>query len=247
MTLIKDLQAGPAAESPPRRPPGVECRVADVGTEITSRRARRLRELLRREGELWEAGMRHVAGVDEAGVGPLAGPVVAAAVVMPPGSGIVGVDDSKRLSHKRRAELAFEIRNLARAYHVARVDPPEIDSINIYQATRLAMRRAILGLGLRPDWVLVDGRASIDVDLPQQAVIKGDATCHVIAAASILAKTVRDELMLAFDAQYPGYGFAGHKGYPTAAHREAIRRLGPTPIHRRSFTLLPQPSLFPDR
>ena len=188
--------------------------------------------------------MRLVAGVDEAGVGPLAGPVVAAAVVMPADCGLVGVDDSKKLNATRRSGLADEIRRSARAWRVARAEPSEIDSINIYQATRLAMRRAVLGLGLDPDYLLVDGRTALDVDLPQEAVVKGDATCHVIAAASILAKTARDELMVDFDAEYPGYGFAEHKGYPTEAHRDAIRRMGPTPIHRRSFTLLPQPRLF---
>lgn len=218
--------------------------MAARGTDRERRRADRLQELLRRERELWSSGLRHVAGVDEAGVGPLAGPVVAAAVVMPADCGLVGVDDSKKLSPIRRAELADAIRRSARIWCVARADPAEIDSVNIYRATRLAMQRAVLGLGLRPEYLLVDGRATLDVNLPQEAVIKGDATCHVIAAASILAKTARDELMVDFDTEYPGYGFAEHKGYPTEAHRDAIRRLGPTPIHRRSFTLLPQPRLF---
>lgn len=204
----------------------------------------RLRQLLRRERELWSEGRTHVAGVDEVGVGPLAGPVVAAAVVFPPGRGLLGVDDSKRVSKARRADLAEQIRQQALCHCVWRVDPGEIDRVNIYQARLQAMRRAISGLSIRPDFLLVDGRELPGVDLPQEALIKGDARCHAIAAASILAKTARDALMDRYDEQYPGYGFASHKGYATALHREAIRRLGPSPIHRCSFTLLPHPRLF---
>lgn len=217
-------------------------------TEARKRRRRRaaarLRRLLRRELELWSEGRTRIAGVDEAGVGPLAGPVVAAAVVFPPGKGLLGVDDSKRLSTKRRGELAQEIRHSALCHCVWHVDPTEIDQVNIYQARLRAMRQAIAGLSIRPDFLLVDGRDLPGVDLPQEALIKGDSRCHAIAAASILAKTARDALMERYDAQYPGYGFAAHKGYATATHREAIRRLGPSPIHRRSFTLLPHPRLF---
>lgn len=217
---------------------------SDAKRRKAARMAARLQRLLRRERELWEQGMTRVAGVDEAGVGPLAGPVVAAAVIFPSGRGVRGVDDSKRLPPERRLELAEAIRGAAAFYRVALVGPEEIDALNIYQAGLLAMRRAVEGLGAEPDYVLVDGRRIPELSVPQETVIGGDAKCHAIAAASILAKTERDAAMLRYDAEYPGYGFATHKGYPTAAHRDAIRKLGPSPIHRRSFTLLPQPRLF---
>ena len=216
----------------------------DASRRRAARAAARLRSLLKRERELWERGMALVAGVDEAGVGPLAGPVVAAAVAFPAGGGVKGVDDSKRVPPERRIELAEAIRGSAACYRVVRVEPEEIDALNIYQAGLVAMRRAVEGLGLAPDYVLVDGRRIPELVMPQETVIGGDRKCHAIAAASILAKTERDAAMLRYDTQYPGYGFAAHKGYPTAAHRDAIRRLGPSPIHRRSFTLLPQPRLF---
>ena len=207
-------------------------------------RARLRQRLLRRERELWLVGHARVAGVDEAGMGPLAGPVVAAAVYFAPGSGIPGVNDSKQLSPERRAELALRIREYAAAWCVARVEPDEIDRINVYHAGLLAMRRAVLGLAPCPDFVLVDGREIPGLGLPQEKHVGGDASCFAIAAASILAKTARDEMMRLYHEQFPGYGFAEHKGYPTAAHREAIRRLGPSPIHRRSFVLLPPRTLF---
>ena len=207
------------------------------------RQTRRLSQLLVRERELWDAGVQRVAGVDEAGVGPLAGPVVAAAVIFHPGEGLRGVDDSKRLTSSRRETLAVEIRARALAYSVVRVEPAEIDAMNILQASLAAMRRALRSLPASPEHVLVDGRAIPGVDLPQETWIKGDARCHAIAAASILAKTSRDAWMVDYDADFPGYGFAEHKGYPTANHREALRRLGPTPIHRRSFAL-PQRALW---
>jgi len=177
-------------------------------------------------------------------MGPLAGPVVAAAVIFPPGCGLRGVDDSKRLTPERRERLALEIRGNALSCSVVRVECDEIDALNIYHAGLAAMRRAIDGLAERPDYVLVDGRRLPDLGLPQERQVRGDANCHAIAAASILAKTVRDALMADYDDRYPGYDFASHKGYPTVAHRQAIRRLGPSPIHRRSFTLLPRPKLF---
>jgi len=207
-------------------------------------RAQRLRWLLRRERELWDEGRQRVAGVDEAGMGPLAGPVVAAAVIFPPGKGLKGVRDSKQLTAARRVELAEEIRGESLAWAVVPVAPGEIDTLNIYHAGLVAMRRAIEGLNPRPDFLLVDGRRLHAIGIPHETVIKGDARCHAIAAASILAKTIRDALMVRYDAEYPGYDFATHKGYPTSAHRDAIRRLGPSPIHRRSFNLLPQPRLF---
>lgn len=211
---------------------------------IDSRRAQRAASLLARERELWTAGMTRVAGVDEVGVGPLAGPVVAAAVVFEPGAEILGVDDSKKLSAERRMALAVEIRRLAAAWAVVRVEPEEIDRINVLQASLTAMRRAVLLLDPLPEHVLVDGRAIPQLTIPQETWIKGDARCFAIAAASILAKTSRDAMMVGYDDEFPGYGFASHKGYPTAAHRDAIRQLGPSPIHRQSFTLLPAKTLF---
>jgi ribonuclease HII len=209
----------------------------------------RLRKLLRYEGALWSAGIRLVAGVDEAGMSPLAGPVAAAALIFPPGSRLPGVDDSKKLHAARRERLAVEIKAAAVAWCVAFADVEEIDSLNIYWASRLAMRRAIEGLASRAQHVLVDGRRLKGLELPQQAIIKGDARSLTIAGASILAKTARDELMCTLDAAYPGYGFARHKGYPVAEHRAALRKLGACAIHRRSFapvrTVLGLPRLPP--
>lgn len=206
--------------------------------------AERLARLLQRERDLWEGGLCRIAGVDEAGVGPLAGPVVAAAVIFPVGLGLEGVNDSKQLTPARRRALAEAIRQAAASYCVARVDPEEIDRLNIYQAGLLAMRRAVEGLVPPPEHLLVDGRSIPGLELPQERWIKGDTRCHAIAAASILAKTERDDMMVGFDAEYPGYDFASHKGYATRSHRDALRRLGPSPIHRRSFTLLPPRGLF---
>lgn len=200
--------------------------------------------LLVRERALWASGIEHVAGVDEAGVGPLAGPVVAAAVVFPRGCGILGVNDSKAVEPERREALAGEIRERAVAFAVSVVGPDEIDRINVYQATLQAMARALAALTVRPQHVLVDARRIPGCDIPQEGIIKGDAHCHAIAAASILAKTTRDALMRGYEETFPGYGFAEHKGYCTEAHRNAIRRLGPCAIHRRSFTLLPAPTLW---
>jgi ribonuclease HII len=211
---------------------------------VSVRAARRLETLLARERELWAADVERIAGVDEAGVGPLAGPVVAAAVIFRPGFGIPGVDDSKKLTPERRATLAIAIRESALTFSVALVEPEEIDRINVYQATLAAMGRAVDGLSIRPQHVLVDARRIPGCDLPQEAIIRGDAHCHAIAAASILAKTTRDALMRRYDDEFPGYGFADHKGYPTEAHRDAIRRLGPCAIHRLSFTLLPAAKLW---
>jgi len=212
----------------------------------TAGRKMRLRQrLLRRERELWDDGRARVAGVDEAGMGPLAGPVVAAAVYFAPGAGILGVNDSKKLTPKARCDLAAAIRERAAAWCVAQVEPDEIDRFNIYQAGLLAMRRAVLGLDPAPDYILVDGRTEIPgLRVSQEKRIGGDRTCFAIAAASILAKTARDETMLRYHEQFPEYGFAEHKGYATASHRAAIARLGPSPIHRRSFVLVPHPRLF---
>ena len=208
------------------------------------RAALRLATLLTRERELWATGLVRIAGVDEAGVGPLAGPVVAAAVVFPSGFGLLGVDDSKKLTPERRAALAIAIRDTALAVAVSIVEPDEIDRLNVYQATLVAMARALDGLSIKPEHVLVDARRIPGCDLPQEPIVRGDAHCHAIAAASIVAKTTRDALMRGSDDAFPGYGFSDHKGYATEAHREAIRRLGPCAIHRRSFTLLPQAKLW---
>lgn len=190
------------------------------------------------ERRLWGRGFRLVAGVDEAGRGPLAGPVVAAAVILPPGAWIPGLDDSKRLTPARREALAPVIREQAVAWSVAVADVEEIARCNIARAAFLAMERAVAALEPPPDHLLVDGFPIPGLAVPQQAIIGGDGLSNAIAAASVLAKVHRDRLMEEYDALYPGYGFAVHKGYPTAAHREALRRLGPSPIHRKGFRLL---------
>jgi ribonuclease HII len=195
----------------------------------------RLRRLLRYENELWSAGVVHVAGVDEAGMSPLAGPVAAAAVIFHPGSRIPGVDDSKKLDVAIREVLAKEIKATAVTWAVGFAEVDEIDSLNIYWAGLLAMRRAVEALAYPPQHVLVDARRIKDLQIPQQPIVKGDCKSLTIAAASILAKTARDALMQNLDVQYPGYGFARHKGYPVEEHIAALKRLGASPIHRRSF------------
>ena len=176
-----------------------------------------------------------LCGIDEAGRGPLAGPVCAAACVLPEGLVIEGLNDSKKLSEKRREALYEQITTQAVAWAVCLVDEAVIDEINILQATFRAMRGAVAKLGLQPDLCLVDGNRDPGLGLPTRTVVKGDASCASVAAASILAKLTRDRLMYAYDAQYPGYGFAVHKGYGTKAHYAAIQQLGLCPIHRRSF------------
>lgn len=179
--------------------------------------------------------MRFVAGIDEAGRGPLAGPVTAAAVVLDPGTELHGVTDSKKLSLEHREELEPVIRARARAAAVACATPEEIDTVNILNATRLAACRALKHLTVWPEHLLLDALRLDSIDLPQQAIVKGDARCLSIAAASILAKVARDRMMAAYDRLYPGYGFAVHKGYPTPSHYAAIQSLGLTTLHRRSF------------
>lgn len=176
-----------------------------------------------------------VAGVDEVGRGPLCGPVVTAAVILDPARPIRGLNDSKKLSESRRDALFEEIREKALAWCVARAEVEEIDQLNILHATMLAMQRAVEGLGVTPKLALIDGNRCPKLKVPSAPVVKGDSQVPAIAAASILAKVSRDREMAELDALYPGYGIAGHKGYPTAVHLEALRRLGPTPIHRRSF------------
>lgn len=178
---------------------------------------------------------QHVCGLDEAGRGPLAGPVVAAAVVLNPGEPIPGLDDSKKLSEKKREQLAREIRKKALAWAVAEASVEEIDRINILQASLLAMRRAVEGLAIQPDSALVDGNQCPCLGIPAEAIVKGDGKIASIAAASILAKTVRDEMMRRLHGQYPLYGFDRHMGYPTPAHLAALRAYGISPVHRHSF------------
>lgn len=176
-----------------------------------------------------------ICGIDEAGRGPLAGPVVAAAVVLAPDRPIVGLRDSKQLSAAQRERLAGAIRDRSAAWALGRAEPAEIDQLNILGATLLAMRRAVEGLGLRPVRALVDGNRCPHLPCPCEAIVRGDASVPAISAASILAKVARDAEMLALDAQWPGYGFAVHKGYPTRQHLEALARLGPSAVHRRTF------------
>jgi len=186
------------------------------------------------------AGPVLTAGVDEAGRGPLAGPVVAAAVILEPSRPVAGLADSKVLSPTRRAALATTIRTRSLAWGLGWADAAEIDTLNILQATMLAMRRALAALSVPPQHVIVDGNRCPDLSglafqCTAEAVVKGDALVASVSAASILAKVARDEHMRVLDGRYPGYGLADHKGYPTAAHIAALRRLGPSPVHRRSF------------
>ncbi len=187
------------------------------------------------EKEACDAGFEHVCGVDEVGRGPLAGNVVAAAVILPQGLVIDGLNDSKKLSEKKREALYDIIIKEAIAYSVAWATPAEIDEINILNATMLAMKRAINGLSVTADFALIDGNCARGFDIPVQTVVKGDAKIPSIAAASILAKVTRDRQCVEMDAKYPEYGFAKHKAYPTKDHMQNVRRLGPCPEHRRSF------------
>ena len=190
------------------------------------------------ERVLWKSGIRDIAGVDEAGVAPLAGPVVAAAVVFPPDTYVDGVDDSKKLDAPTRERLAVDIRAKASGVSVGIATVAEIDQLNIYHASLLAMRRAVEGLPRPPQHLLVDARTVPGVTMPQNAFNKGDGINFTIAAASIIAKTARDAMLTALDKEYPGYGFAAHKGYPTPEHRRAFDELGPCPAHRMSFPVI---------
>jgi len=198
----------------------------------------RLQNMLNFERVLWKSGIQSVAGVDEAGIGPLAGPVAAAAVVFPPGTELAGIDDSKRLDAEQRRQLEGAIRRTAAAIGIGLADVSEIDRLNIYRAALLAMRRAIEALPLEPEHLLVDARVIPGVFIPQNSFYKGDGINFSIAAASIIAKTHRDRLMDELGQKYPGYGFAQHKGYGTPEHQKAIRRLGPCPAHRMSFPFI---------
>jgi len=227
--LVRALRADPRA--------GAQ-RLAEELAERAARRGeelRRIARLWRLEKELAAEGYAFVAGCDEVGMGPLAGPVVAAAVVLPLGVRLVGLDDSKKLTAEARERLDAEIRACAAAVALAVVEPDEIDRLNIYWAGQAAIERAVAALFRPPDAVVVDGRRVRALGCHQVAVVGGDARVASIAAASIVAKVHRDGLMRALDAAHPGYGFARHMGYSTPEHFAALERLGPSPIHRRSF------------
>ena len=195
-------------------------------------------EKLQFERALQAKGLRYIAGVDEVGRGPLAGPVVCAAVIMPLEEDklVVGVDDSKKLSEKKREQLAEEIKSRALCYTIVEIDEKTIDEINILEATKLGMKKAIESLEIPPEVVLTDGNMTIDTHFPQHSVIHGDALSYSIGAASIIAKVYRDHMMDEFAKTYPQYGFEKNKGYGTAAHIQGIKEHGLCPIHRRTFT-----------
>lgn len=197
----------------------------------------RLEKLWRFENEAYAQGYRAIVGTDEVGRGPLAGPVVAAAVILPRGVEILGINDSKKLSEKRREALAEEIKAKALAYKIAEVSPAEIDRVNILHAAERAMKEAVEALPFG-DFVLADGQNQLDVRLPVRNLIGGDGLSITIAAASIVAKVYRDHLMVQLDSVYPQYNFAQNKGYGTADHYAALQKYGPSPVHRRSFRLL---------
>ncbi|MBO5328417.1 MAG: ribonuclease HII [Clostridia bacterium] len=188
------------------------------------------------EKELLAKGYKYICGVDEVGRGPLAGPVVCAAVIMPLNDVILGVDDSKKLSAKKRESLYNIIKEKAIAYAIFRVEPQVIDEINILEATKLCMKNAVESLSVKPDFVLTDGNMTLDISVEQKSVIKGDANSYSIGAASIIAKVFRDDIMDKYAEIYPEYAFEKNKGYGTAAHINGIKEAGLCPIHRRSFT-----------
>lgn len=200
----------------------------------------------RLENAARKSGFLRIAGCDEVGRGPMFGPVVAAAVILARGDCPKGLDDSKKLSEKRRVELDTEIRASAVAWAIAAIDVETIDRINIRNASLLAMRTAVSQLALTPDYLLIDGVDTIDWACPQQSVIQGDGTSFSIAAASILAKVYRDRMIVELDSQYPGYGLASHKGYCSQQHLKALALLGPTPLHRKNWSPVAQTILeFP--
>ena len=198
----------------------------------------RIESMLHFEGLLWRAGLSRVAGVDEVGIGPMAGPVVAAAVVFPPGTRIEGVDDSKKLPAAAREALDAQIRMRASGIGIGVIEPEEVDRLNVYHAGLTAMSRAVRSLPDSPEHVLVDSRTIPDLETPQSSFAGGDGLSFSIASASIVAKVHRDRLMTEMAARFPGYGFAEHKGYCTPAHQAAVKRLGPCRQHRRSFNFI---------
>jgi ribonuclease HII len=203
------------------------------------------RPTLRRERSLWAQGVRWVAGLDEVGRGPLAGPVVAAAVIFPPGQrGIRGLRDSKQLSARQRERLGATIRRAAAAWGLAAASVREIDRLDIRRATILAFQRALARLPLRPDYLLLDGLELPELGAPHEALVDGDARCCSIAAASVLAKLARDRLMVRLARHYPEFGWDHNKGYATAEHLAALERVGPSPHHRRSFKPVLQIEMF---
>jgi ribonuclease HII len=227
--LLRALRADPRAGAA-----ALAERLARRLVELRTERARVARLFAHRRA-LQRAGLVRVAGVDEVGVGPLAGPVVAAAVILCERVELPGLDDSKRVAPAARERLAAAIHAQARALAIGEVWPPELDRLNVYRAGLEAMRRAVAGLGLVPDHVLVDARTIPDLSCGQTAVVQGDARDGSIAAASIVAKVYRDAIMRRLDGLHPGYGFARHMGYATREHLAALARLGPSPVHRRSF------------
>lgn len=186
------------------------------------------------ENDLLKQGLKYICGVDEVGRGPLAGPLVAAAVILDPNNPIEGLNDSKKLSAKKRSELLIEIKDKALAYAFEFIEPKVIDEINVYQASKLAMINSINQLNIKPDYVLSDAMP-LNIEIPCLSIIKGDTLSASIAAASIVAKEVRDEYMINIDKKYPGYNFKQHKGYPTKEHIKALNTLGVTEIHRLSY------------
>ena len=225
-----------ALETDPRQ--GAQLLAKRIRERYRSNRSegQRLHNLLRFEIELWADGFGLVAGVDEAGMAPLAGPVVAGAVVLPQNYKLRGLNDSKKiLDPEKRGELAIQIKQDAICWSVGMAEVEEIDKINIYHAGLLAMQRAVQGLTTAPNFILVDARKIPNCTIPQRGIIRGDALSASIAAASIIAKTTRDAHMLELDGVYSGYGLASHKGYPTPEHCRALKTLGALPIHRRSF------------
>lgn len=203
--------------------------------EREAKQKEQLEEMLKYEKALWNEGVEFVAGVDEVGRGPLAGPVVTAAVILPHDFNILGVNDSKKLTPKKRDELYDLIMENALAVSIGRREPERIDEINILEATKEAMTDAILGLKIKPNHVLIDALTLKTVDIPQTGIIHGDASSVSIAAASIIAKVTRDREMVEMAKLYPGYAFESNKGYGTKAHYEGLAALGPCPIHRQSF------------
>ena len=206
-----------------------------VGETVKEEELERLKNMLLIEESLYDEGYEYICGVDEAGRGPLCGPVVASAAILPKHGCIEGVNDSKKISEKKREKLYDDIMKGAIAVGIGISDVDVIEKVNILNATKIAMKKAIESLSIKPDYVLIDGNQKIDIDILQETVVSGDAKSESIASASIIAKVTRDRMLRKFDEMYPEYGFAKHKGYGTKAHIEAIKKYGLTPIHRKSF------------